>query len=56
MLKYNSAQCLDCAESNNCEFASDFCPRAAQELDLEDNLAADPVFQKYKAYYRRPNF
>lgn len=56
MLKYNGFHCLDCAESNNCEFSSDFCPRSTLDFALDDDIAEDPVFKKYREYYRRSDF
>jgi len=56
LLKQNGAYCIDCAESNSCEFSSDFCPRAAIELDVGEAIAIDPLFKKYKDYYKYSGF
>lgn len=53
MLQRKFLGCDGCIESSSCEFSSEFCPKAALDLSLDSDLAADPALKKYREYYQR---
>jgi hypothetical protein len=53
MLQRKAMGCTNCVESCSCEFSSQFCPKAALDLSLDSDLAAESVLQKYREFYQR---